>query len=227
MGGGRLGRARRALAARSRKEKATGLAVLALALAAPFGGLTGVADEPPKPVTVNRPFTIGPFTVTFLRAYRLSQFVGSQVEAWETSPVKPTVDSRRILVIDVDVVNGGKRPEFANVLTKAVSIRGAAKVDGYGGPTAQPELVYRADGSSSGALNPGLTHRLALIVEQPATATGSGVTVSVARMSYIGKGGGVSNLDEDYWLQLDDVARRGTIPVGERPPARAAWRQAP
>jgi hypothetical protein len=217
MGAGRLGRVRNAIAARSRKEKGAGVAAIALVLTAPFGGLAGVADEPPRPLTVDRPVAIGPFRVTFLRAYRVPQFLGTQVQEWEGAPLKPTVASHRILVVEADVVNAGQRPEFAHVLTKAVSIRGAAKVDGYGGPTSRPELIYRADGSSPGELNPGLTHRMALIVEQPATATASTVTLSVVRMTYIGKGGGASNLDEDYWLHLDDIARRGTVPVGDPP----------
>ncbi len=213
MGGGRLSRVRGALASRSRKQKATGLAAVALLLTAPFGGLQHAADDPTRALVAGRPVTVGPFEVTFLRAYRARQFEGSALNPWDASPVKPTVASHRILVVEVDVVNAGKRPEYPQVLTKAVSISGAAAVDGYAGPTTRPELVYRADGSPAGELNPGLKHRLALIVEQPARAARSRVTVSVVPMTYIGKGGGASNLDEDYWLHLDGVARRGSIPV--------------
>jgi hypothetical protein len=213
MGGGRLSRARSAFASRSRKQKATGLAAAALVLTAPFGGLQPAAEDPAQELGAGKPVTIGPYEVTFLRAYRTRQFEGAALNPWDSPPVKPTVASHRILILEVDVVNAGRRPEYPQVLTKAVAISGAAAVDGYAGPTTQPELIYRADGSRAGELNPGLKHRLALIVEQPAKAASSHVTVSVVPMTYIGKGGGASNLDEDYWLHLDGVARRGSIPV--------------
>jgi hypothetical protein len=213
MGGGRLSRARSAIASRSRKEKATGLAAVALVLTAPFGGLDRIAEEPPHTLTVGKPVTVGPYEVTFHAARRVREFQGEALEPWDAMPVKPTVASHQILVLDVDVVNAGKRPEYPLVLTKAVTIGGAVATGGYGGPTTRPELIYRADGSAAGELNPGLTHRLALVVEQPAKANSQQVTVSLAPLVYIGKGGGASNLDEDYWLNMDGVERRGSIPV--------------
>jgi hypothetical protein len=208
--------------ARSRKEKAAGLAALALVASAPFGGLDRVSEEPPTSLAVARPMTIGPYEVTFVRAYRVKQYSGTALKAWEGTPIKPSAPSRRLLVIEVDVVNDGSRPEYGHDLTKAVSIRGAAKTDSYGGPSAQPQLIYREDGSRPDPLNPGLTHHLALIVEQPTAVKTTWATVTVSRMTYVGKGGGASNLDEDYWLHLDGIARRGTIPVGAPPKAVAS-----
>ncbi|HUP99475.1 MAG TPA: hypothetical protein VM093_03360 [Aeromicrobium sp.] len=219
MGGSWLRRVRGALGARSRKEKVAGLAALVLAISAPFGGLERAADKPPGSVAATTPMSIGPYRVTFLRAYRVKQYLGAELQPSDASPVKPSSTSRRLLVLEVDVVNDGKRPEYPNVLTKAVSIAGAVKTDSYSGPSAQPQLVYRADGSRPDPLGPGLTHRLALIVEQPASAHGSRAKVSVSRVTYVGKGGLASNLDEDYWLVLDEIARRGTIPIDSAPAA--------
>ena len=46
--------------------------------------------------------------------------------------------------------------------------------------------------SDTSSLNPGMTHRLALVVEQPATATTTRATVAIRDMTYIGEGGGAS-----------------------------------
>ena len=213
MGGSWLSGVRQTLAQRSRKEKTVGVAALALVASAPFGGLGPAGEEPVHGLRLNNTVTIGPYDVTFLRAYRVKQFVGTQVPEWSASPFKPSDESRQLLVLEVDVANGGKRPEYAHVLTKAVSIRGAAKVDSFGGPTARPGLIYRADRSDASILNPGMTHRLALVVEQPARVRTPRATVAVRELMYVGKGGLASNLDEDYWLHLDGTARRGTIPV--------------
>jgi hypothetical protein len=202
------------LAQRSRKEKTVGVAALALVATAPFGGLDRAGEKPPETLRRDQPVEIGPYDVTFVRAYRVREFVGNRVKAWEAPSVKPSDASRRFLVLEVDVTNGGKRPEYAHVLTKAVSVRGAVKTDGFGGPSADPDLLYRADGSAASTLSPGLTHRLALVVEQPKQVDTPQATVSVTRMMYVGKGGLASNLDEEYWLHLDGTARRGTVPVG-------------
>ena len=220
MGGTRLAGVRRAWTQRSRKQKTTGIAALALLASAPFGGLDRAGEDPPKDLRLNETITVGPYAVTFLRAYRVRQFQGTQVPEWASTPFKPSDESRELLVLEVDVRTAGKRPEYAHVLTKAVSIGGAATVDSYGGATTRPGLLYRADRSDASTLNPGLTHRLALVVEQPAGVRASRATVAISEMTYIGEGGGVSNLDEDYWLHLDGTARRGTIPIGAPPGAR-------
>ena len=213
MGGSWLSGMRRTVAQRSRKEKVAGVAALALVASAPFGGLDPAGDEPTNGLRLNDKVTVGPYDVTFLRAYRVNQFAGTQVPEWSVSPFKPSDESRQLLVLEVDVANGGKRPEYAHVLTKAVSIGGAAKVDSYGGPTARPGLIYRADRSNASILNPGMTHHLALVVEQPVRVQAQRATVAIRELMYVGKGGLASNLDEDYWLHLDGTARRGTIPV--------------
>ena len=216
MGGSWLAGARRTLAQRSRKEKTAGVAALALIASAPFGGLDQAGEEPAEGLRLNDTVTIGPYAVTFLRAYRVKQFAGRQVPEWSADPFKPSDESRQLLVLEVDVTNDGKRPEYAHVLTKAVSISGAAKVDSFSGPPAgRPELIYRADRSNVSTLNPGMTHRLALVVEQPARAQARRATVAIRELTYVGKGGLASNLDEDYWLHLDGTARRGTIPVSK------------
>ena len=213
MGGSWLSGVRQNLAQRSRKEKVAGVAALALVASAPFGGLDQAGEAPAMELDLNDTVTIGPYDVTLLRAYRVKQFVGTQVPEWSAGPFKPSDESRQLLVLEVDVENGGKRPEYAHVLTKAVSIGGAAKVDSYGGPTARPGLIYRADRSNASILNPGMTHHLALVVEQPVRVQAQRATVAIRELMYVGKGGLASNLDEDYWLHLDGTARRGTIPV--------------
>lgn len=213
MGGSWLSGMRQTLAQRSRKEKVAGVAALALVASAPFGGLDQAGEEPMSGLRLNETVQIGPYDVTFLRAYRVKQFVGTQVPEWSAGPFKPSDESRQLLVLEVDVTNGRKRPEYAHVLTKAVSISGAAKVDSFGGPSARPGLIYRADRSDASILNPGMTHRLALVVEQPAQMRTPRARLAIREMMYVGKGGLASNLDEDYWLHLDGTARRGTIPV--------------
>jgi hypothetical protein len=224
MGGSWLSGVRQTLAQRSRKEKVAGVAALALVATAPFGGLDHAGEEPAMGLRLNDTVTIGPYDVTFLRAYRVKEFVGTQVPAWSAAPFKPSDESRQLLVLEVDVTNGGKRPEYAHVLTKAVSIGGAAKVDSFGGPTVRPGLIYRADRSDASILNPGMTHRLALVVEQPARVQARRASVAIRELMYVGKGGLASNLDEDYWLHLDGTARRGTVPVSTIPVSKAADR---
>jgi hypothetical protein len=207
------------LGARSRREKAAGLAAVALMASAPFGGLERVAEDPPRSLVTAHAIRIGPYDVTFQRAYRVKQYLGAQLEPWATMPVKPSSESRRLLVVEVDVTNAGRRPEYGHTLTKAVSIAGAEKVDNWGGPSTRPSLIYRADGSAAGVLGPGLTHRLALVVEQPAAASSQRATIRVSKVRYVGKGGLASNLDEDYWLILDDTARQGTVSISAAPAA--------
>lgn len=219
MGGTRLAGLRRSWTQRSRKEKTAGLAAAALLASAPFGGLDAAGEEPPETLRLNDTVTIGPYDVTFLRAYRVSEYAGTRVQPWEAPPVKPSAPGRRLLVLEVDVVNDGTRPEYAHVLTKAVSIGGVAKVDSFGGPSTRPGLVQRADGSHASTLNPGLRHRLALVAEQRTGVDTPTAAVSISRMMYVGEGGLASNLDEDYWLHLDGTARRGTLAVGSRPKA--------
>jgi hypothetical protein len=223
MGGSWLSGVRRTLSQRSRKEKVAGVAALALVASAPFGGLNPAGEQPAMGLRLNDTTTIGPYDVTFLRAYRVKQFAGTRVPEWSVSPFKPSDASRQLLVLEVDVTNGGKRPEYAHVLTKAVSIGGAAKVDSFDGPTTRPGLIYRADRSNASILNPGMTHRLALVVEQPVRVQTPRATVAVRELMYVGKGGLASNLDEDYWLHLDGTARRGTIPVA----SPASWERHP
>lgn len=217
MGGSQLTGLRGALAQRSRKEKIAGVAAVALVASAPFGGLDRAGEDQPKSLHRGEVVAIGPYDVTFRNAYRVKEFAGTQVETWQAPPVKPSDASRWFLVLEVDVTNDGQRPEYAHVLTKAVSVQGAAKTDSFRGPSAEPNLLYRADGSDVSTLSPGLTHRLALVVEQPSRTDSRRAAVAITNMMYVGKGGLASNLDEDYWLHLDGTARRGTIPVG-RPP---------
>lgn len=217
MGGTPLSVVREAWMQRSRKEKVAGFAALTLLASAPFGGLERAGNEPPEAIRLNQAVKIGPYDVTFLRGYRVEQFRGTTVAEWAAAPFKPSAASRQLLVLEVDVTNRGTRPEYAHVLTKAVSIREAAKVDGFAGPTSRPALLYRADRSDASTLNPGLTHRLALVVEQPADVRTPRATLAISEMTYVGKGGLASNLDEDYWLHLDGVDRRGTLPVGPAP----------
>jgi hypothetical protein len=220
MGGTPLSVVRQAWTKRSRKEKVAGFAALALLASAPFGGLSPAGDEPPEAIRLNQAVTIGPYEVTFLRGYRVEQFRGTTVAEWAAAPFKPSAASRRLLVLEVDVANRGKRPEYAHVLTQAVSIQEAAKVDSFRGPTSRPALLYRSDRSDASVLNPGLTHRLALVVEQPTAVRSPRATVAISEMTYVGKGGLASNLDEDYWLHLDGVDRRGTFPIGPTPAVR-------
>ena len=98
-----------------------------------------------------------------------------------------------------------------------VAISGAAPVEGFGKPTTKPALIYRADGSRASTLDPGLTHRLALVVEEQPSRTARQATVSMRELMWVGKGGLASNLDEDYWLVLDNIDRRGTITIGPAP----------
>ncbi|HKY58923.1 MAG TPA: hypothetical protein VJL80_12860 [Aeromicrobium sp.] len=215
MGGTRLAGVRRALAQRSRREKTVGLAAVALVASAPFGGLDRAGETPPAALDLGAAVAVGPYDVTFVRAYRAKEFAGSQVEPWEAPPVTSSAEARRLLVLEVDVTNDGKRPEYAHVLTKAVALRGAAKTDSFGGPSADPKLVYRTDGSAVSTVSPGMTHRLALLFEQSSRTRSPRATIAVTRLVYVGKGGLASNLDEDYWLHLDETASRGTITVGE------------
>lgn len=219
MGGSRLGRVGAALGARSRKQKAAGVAALALVASAPFGGLNRASEDPPAQLDTDEVVRVGPYDVTFGRAYRVKRYLGAQLQPWEAMPVKPSVESRRLLVLEVDVTNGGKRPEYAHTLTKTVSIAGAAAVQGFGKPTSDPILISRADGSRITTLNPGLVHRLALVVEEPPGAAARQATVRMRALTYVGEGGLASNLDEDYWLVLDDIDRRGTISIGPAPAA--------
>ena len=93
MGGLRLAAVRSALAQRSRKEKTVGLAAFALVATAPFGGLDRADGDPPATLGLNKAVAIGPYDVTFVRAYRVNEFAGSQVESWEAPPVKPSDES--------------------------------------------------------------------------------------------------------------------------------------
>ena len=217
MGASPWGRLRGAVASRRRSEKVVGLAVVGLLISAPFGGLDRVRPEPPHTLAAHQAFRMGPFDVTLLGAYRAKDFIGADVTADQSLPTRPSTPSRRLLIVEADVKNPGKEPQYAATVTDAIAIGGAVAEEGFGKPTTEPTMVYRADGSNVGMLNPGLTHRVALIVEVPATARSTQTTIRVSKELYVGKGGLTSNISEYYWLVLDDIAREGAIAIGRAP----------
>ena len=107
MGGTRLAGLRRALAQRSRKEKTAGVAALALIASAPFGGLDRVSEERPAALGFDDAVAIGPYEVTFLRAYRVEQLTGTRVNDGERRRSSRRQRRWRLLVVEVDVTTTG------------------------------------------------------------------------------------------------------------------------
>ena len=192
---------------RSAPQKLGALAMLAVLVTAPFGGLSKAESTGAAPLALHHRYDIGPFFVTL-----------DQVET--LSDLAPTVSpspGHRLLVIEVEVTNHTDRAELASLVTEAIGGEHTGAVPWPGQDTVQPEVFDVEDGGAfegSDWVNPGQSYQLALIVQQEQGWTPGGLTLSLN--GYVFERDDVTTLDPEHWVQRRYVAA-GPVPVKVKP----------
>jgi hypothetical protein len=198
-------RARSLVQGSSGRQRLGAGAAAVLLVTAPFGGLRATAPTDPDPITAKESFRVGPFDVV----------VDHVVTVSDLKPqIEPETEGNRLLAVVGTVRNPGVRPEYAVLLTRALSVRHGDVVAPAGGRSAS-QLVSLADGEAISEVNPGLTYKVAFVFEQRAGWKKQDVTVDV--LGYTFQEEDPLTLDPNSWLRGDDVAQRGDFPVKVNP----------
>ena len=197
---GVLGRARGFVTGRPTSQKVGGGVAAALLASAPFGGLAGVPEPGPEPITAGTAMTVGPYDVV----------VDQVVELPDLKPAVSPTASQRVIVLDAHVTLTGDRPEYAVTLTDNVRISGGGvKTVGR-----RPQLVFVEDSTTMSSFNPGLTYRLALTYTTSGPWQGDEVTVSTTLVEF--REEDKQTLDPNAWVARDKIQGRGTLPLVRR-----------
>lgn len=199
-GRGVLGRARGFVTGRPTSQKVGGGVAAALLASAPFGGLAGVPEPGPEPITAGKAIMVGPYKVV----------VDKVVELPDLEPAVSPLPSQRVLVLDTHVTLTGDRPEYAGTLTNNVAVSGGGvKV------VERPRLYFVEDATAMTSFNPGLTYRLALTYVTSGPWQGDTVTIKGNLVEF--REEDKQTLDPDAWVARDEVQWQGTLPLVRRP----------
>ncbi len=196
---GVLGRARGYVAGRPTSQKVGGGVAAALLASAPFGGLAGVPEPGPEPITAGKVMMVGPYEVVIDRV----------VELPDLAPAVEPEPSERVIVLDARVTLTGDRPEYAVTLTKNVSVSG-------GGVelVEAPGLYFVEDSTRMSSFNPGLTYRLALTFTTSGPWQGDEVTVRTNLVEF--REEDRQTLDPNAWVARDEIQAEGSLPLVRR-----------
>lgn len=176
----------------------------------PFGAWE-TADVALDPVVVGEAFEAGPFEVTVVRAVVAEDLGYLQAE-----------EGNRLLALVADVTNTTDAPAYPATLVSALGtppdagiVRPESILDEPGTPASDKPVLASIlaveDATLIDIANPGVTYRLAFVWEQGPDAPRDAVTVEVREVLWIEES--ATGLDDDYWLALDEVVRRGEIPI--------------
>jgi hypothetical protein len=195
-----LGRARGFVTGRPTSQKVGGGVAAALLASAPFGGLAGVPDPGPEPITAGTAMMVGPYEVV----------IDQVVELPDLAPAVQPKPSERVIVLDTHVTLTGDRPEYAVTLTKNVAVSGGG-VD----VVDTPQLYFVEDSTRMSSFNPGLTYRLALTFTTSGPWQGDAITVSTNLVEF--REEDKQTLDPNAWVGRDEIARQGSLALVRRP----------
>ncbi|WP_404385633.1 hypothetical protein LL946_05630 [Knoellia locipacati] len=196
---GVLGRARGFVAGRPTSQKVGGGVAAALLASAPFGGLAGVPEPGPEPITAGTAMMVGPYEVV----------IDQVVELPDLAPAVEPEPSERVIVLDARVTLTGDRPEYAVTLTKNVSVSGGGVE-----VVEAPGLYFVEDSTRMSSFNPGLTYRLALTFTTSGPWQGDEVTVRTNLVEF--REEDKQTLDPNAWVARDEIQGEGSLPLVRR-----------
>jgi hypothetical protein len=213
------GRVRGFVAARSASQRVGVLALLAVLVTAPFGGLDRASGGRYAPLHLGSRYDIGPFYLTVDKVVSLSDLAPA---------VSPQKKRDRLLVIEITITNHTDAAESAAlaVATLGGDHTGAipwpddvesAKERGDEVPTTPVPLAFNvADGSrmDTEPVNPGQSYQLAVVVEQVPDWKPDDFILSVLGLEYEEED--PTTLDDGHWVQHLFIAQ-GHVDVEVKP----------
>ena len=160
------------MANRSAPQRLGAVAVVLILLSAPFGGWRSASEQDVVPLEIDQQIDIGPFYVTIERVRQVS----------DLPPVIEADGTSRFLVITARVTNHTDRPEFADLVTNALSGKNTGALAFEGDDDVQLH-VYGVDDAvevpASELINPDLTYTYAFVLRQRADVDLDDVTLAV------------------------------------------------
>ncbi|GAA4721936.1 hypothetical protein APR04_001431 [Promicromonospora umidemergens] len=188
-------------------------AVAALVAISPFGAWSEVEVQA-DPLTGGVPVEVGPFEVTVEKA----------ATADELGHLVPQPGNHMLAVV-ADVTNTGDVPEYGVTLSSAIPApQDAGIVPEEPGKPKLPSatIINIEDGTSISILNPGVTHRVALIWEQSGEWSGTELPLEVVELEWVEED--PLGLDDGHWF-ANEIAFQGEIPVKPAAPEASAGEQ--
>jgi hypothetical protein len=200
------GRVRTFVGTRSPSQRVGVLAVVAVLLTSPFGGLKKAHTDDAAPLRLDTRYDLGPFYLTFEKVEALGDLAPA------VSPEK----GDRLFVVEVEVRNHSDRAESVDLVTKSI---GGSRTGAVPWPfEKEPRLrVFDvADGSElvSESINPGQTYELALVVQQGPDWTPGQAVLSLDGYEF--ESDDPTGLDPDVWLLTRKLAE-GPVDVEVKP----------
>jgi hypothetical protein len=191
---------------RSTTQKIGVVAVLAVLVTAPFGGLGKAHTDDAATIRLGTRYDIGPFYLTIDKVETLGDLAPS---------VSPT-GRNRLLVIEVDVRNHSYRAESADLVVQAVGGTGTGAVPWPDQKDISVRTFDVADGSEVGTetINPGQSYQLALVVQQAPDWQPGHFALSLAGYEF--EHDDPTALDPNEWI-LTKVLAKGPVDVEVKP----------
>lgn len=223
-------------------------AVAALVAISPFGAWSEVEAQA-DPLTTGTPVEVGPFEVTVEKAATADELghLVPQDGNHMLAVVADVTNTGDVPEYGVTLSKAIPAPRDAGIVPEepledlgADAATGDAAVPGDdAGPSAEPSaspspsapeepklpsatIINIEDGTSISVLNPGVTHRVALIWEQSGTWTGTELPLEVVELEWVEED--PLGLDDGHWF-ANEIAFQGQIPVKPATPEASADEQ--
>jgi hypothetical protein len=202
--GGRRGKVRDFVANRSGPQRLGAIAAVLVLLSAPFGGWKTASEEDVVPLELGQKIDIGPFYVT----------IESVKQVTELPPVIEADPTSRFLVVRATVTNYTDRPEFADLVTDALSGDGTGAQPWEGDQVAQPRAFDVNDAvelPASEFVNPGQTYTYAFVLRQHVDVDLDRLTLAVT--GYHFQEVDPHTLDPERWVRDETPLAEGHVEI--------------
>lgn len=171
-----LGAARSTVRRTNNTQRVGAVGAIALLATAPFGGLEAAGDPPLERLSIGRTMDVGPYDVTVEKVFTIDSLAPDVVPR----------EGNRLLVIRVEVVNDSDRPQRLALLNDesigAFYARDTGVVP-FEDPTLPMPLLFHVEDErtfeNGDTINPGVTYRIGLILEQSGDWQGEQIVLGV------------------------------------------------
>jgi hypothetical protein len=206
--GSRRGRLRGFVANRSTTQRLGTVALVLVLLSAPFGGWRSASEQDVVPLELNQKIDLGPFYLT----------IESVTQVQELPPVIESDGASRFLVIRTVVTNHTDRPEFADLVTDALSGDGAGPLPWDEEEAPRLRIFGRDDAVElpySEFINPDQTYALAFVLRQRPDVDLEQLSLAVTGYEF--QEVDPQTLDPDRWVLATTPLAEGHVPIEVEP----------
>ena len=206
--GARRGRVRGFVANRSTTQRLGVVAAVLVLLSAPFGGWQSASEQDVVPLELNQKIDLGPFHLT----------IESVTQVQELLPVIEADGTSRFLVIRTVVTNHTDRPEFADLVTDALSGERTGALP-WGEEEAPRVRIFGRDDAvelpAGEYINPDQTYGLAFVLRQRADVDLEQLRLAVTGYEF--QEVDPQTLDPDRWVLETTPLTEGHVPIEVEP----------